>query len=74
MEAAVVVGIDVSKRTLEVALSSGGGFSVANNEDGIGELLVRLRQSGAALVVLEASGGYESPAYLALWVAGCRPH
>ena len=70
MEAAVVVGIDVSKRTLEVALSSGGGFSVANNEDGIGELLVRLRQSGAALVVLEASGGYESPAYLALWEAG----
>ncbi len=43
MEAAVVVGIDVSKRTLEVALSSGEGFSVANNEDGISELLARLR-------------------------------
>lgn len=70
MQAAEVVGIDVSKRTLEVALSSGSGFSVANNEDGIGELLVRLRQSGAALVVLEASGGYERPAYLALWEAG----
>jgi transposase len=70
MPAAVVVGIDVSKRTLEVALSNGGGFSVVNNEDGISELLARLRQSGAALVVLEASGGYESPAYLALWEAG----
>jgi transposase len=67
---AVVVGIDVSKRTLEVALSDGGGFSVANNEDGLSELLARLRQSGAALVVLEASGGYERPAYLALWEAG----
>jgi len=71
MQAAVVVGIDVSKRTLEVALSSGGGgFSVANDEDGISELLARLRQSGATLVVLEASGGYERPAYLALWQAG----
>ena len=68
--ATVVVGIDVSKRTLEVALSSGGGFSVTNDEDGIGELLARLRPSGVALVVLEASGGYESPAYLALWEAG----
>ncbi len=68
--AVVVVGIDVSKRTLEVALSDGGGFSVANNEDGISELLARLRPSGAALVVLEASGGYERPAYLALWAAG----
>jgi len=70
MEAAVVVGIDVSKRTLEVALSDGSGFSVANHEDGISELLGRLRQSGAGLVVLEASGGYERPAYLALWAAG----
>jgi len=70
MEAAVVVGIDVSKRTLEVALSDGSGFSVANHEDGISELLARLGQSGATLVVLEASGGYERPAYLALWAAG----
>lgn len=69
MPAAVVVGIDVSKRTLEVALSSGVGFRVANNEGGICELLARLRQSGATLVVLEASGGYESPVYLALWDA-----
>jgi transposase len=70
MEAAVVVGIDVSKRTLEVALSDGGSFRVANNEDGISELLAQLQQSDAALVVLEASGGYESRAYLALWEAG----
>jgi hypothetical protein len=41
MQATVVVGIDVSKRTLEVALSSGGGFSVTNDEDGISELLAR---------------------------------
>jgi transposase len=68
--AAVVVGIDVSKRTLEVALSDGGGFRVTNDEDGISELLARLRPSGAALVVLEASGGYERAAYLALWEAG----
>src|SRR5258708_14876172 len=70
MEAAVVVGIDVSKRTLEVALSNGGGFSVANDENGISELLARLEQRGAPLVVLEASGGYENPAYLALWEEG----
>lgn len=70
MEAAVVVGIDVSKRTLEVALSGGDSFRVTNNEDGLSELLARLRPSGAALAVLEASGGYERPAYLALWAAG----
>src|SRR5258708_18033559 len=70
METAVVVGIDVSKRSLEVGLSRGGGFSVANDADGIGELLARLGPSGAALVVLEASGGYERPSYLTLWEAG----
>ncbi len=70
MEAAVVVGIDVSKRTLEVALSSGESFAVANNEQGVAELLARLQHCGATLVVLEASGGYEKAAYLALWDAG----
>src|SRR5260370_8831716 len=35
MEAAVVVGIDVSKRTLAVWLSSGGGLTGCNNPDGI---------------------------------------
>jgi transposase len=65
----VVAGIDVSKKTLEVALSSGESFSVANAELGIAELVARLKQRGVTLVVLEATGSYESAAYLALWEA-----
>lgn len=54
------VGIDVSKATLDVALGSEGEvIQVANDEDGIAALVARLSQSKPALVVLEATGGYE---------------
>lgn len=53
------VGIDVAKDGLEVATSGGESFSARNDAAGRAELIERLRKLSPALVVLEASGGYE---------------
>jgi transposase len=67
------VGIDVSKRTLDVCIlpsessseekgdPRGESFVVANDQSGIDELLCRLAKPGLSvkLVVLEATGRYE---------------
>jgi transposase len=55
------VGIDVAKATLDVALGSDGEVvQVENSEAGIARLLERLGELVPTLVVLEATGGYES--------------
>ena len=55
------VGIDVAKATLDVAIGSDGEMvQVENNEAGIAQLVKRLGEAAPALVVLEATGGYES--------------
>jgi transposase len=55
------VGIDVSKATLDVAFAADGDLvQVTNDEAGIGELVARLVKDAPELVVLEATGGYES--------------
>lgn len=55
------VGIDVAKATLDVAIGSDGELvQVENNEAGIARLLERLGEMAPTLVVLEATGGYES--------------
>jgi transposase len=55
------VGIDVAKATLDVALGSDGEVvQVENSEAGIARLLERLGEFAPTLVVLEATGGYES--------------
>ena len=65
------VGIDVSKAALDVAVRPGGtAFRVANDPRGLAELVERLRPLRPALVVLEATGGYELPAVAALQAAG----
>jgi transposase len=66
------VGIDVSKRRLDVHLLPGGeAFSVANDPEGIDELLGRLlEEARPELVVLEATGRYERPAASAIAAAG----
>lgn len=67
----VVVGIDVSKRRLDVhVLPSGETFSATPDEAGLADLVSRLRDSGATAIGLEASGGYERPAVKALTAAG----
>ena len=70
-DAAVVVGIDVSKASLDVALNPGAErWSVGNDPGGVGALVPRLQALGPALVVLEATGGYERAAVAALAAAG----
>jgi transposase len=56
----MLVGIDVAKAELVVATRPAGErWTVENDERGIRTLVERLRRDGAALVVLEATGGYE---------------
>jgi transposase len=65
-----VVGIDVSKETLDVALPDGQVIQVGNDESGIGQLLGQLKV--VDLVVMEATGGYETQLATALVGAGLR--
>jgi len=64
--------VDVSKGHLEVfVLPTGERFSVPNDDSGVEELLARLDEpSSPALVVLEATGGFERPVAAALAVSG----
>src|SRR5215207_9425917 len=65
------VGIDVSKAELVVATRPADErWSVANDERGVRTLVERLRREPPALVVLEATGGYELAAAAALAAAG----
>ncbi len=71
----VHVGIDVSKRTLDVCLlpsEAGEVFTLANDQKGLDELLSRLAEPGLSpkLVVLEATGRYERLAATTLASAG----
>ena len=67
------VGVDVSKDSLEVALTyEAKSFHVSNDLAGITQFLKRLPQPGACVVVLEGSGGYEREAIAELLQAGHR--
>lgn len=65
------VGIDVSKKLLEVAAhESDYQFRCANKVQAFGELIVELIALRPALIVLEATGGLEIPVIAALHAAG----
>ncbi len=56
----VFAGVDVSKARLDVACSdSDETWSVSNAPDGIARLVQRFQEIGPALVVMEATGGFE---------------
>jgi transposase len=56
----IIVGIDVSKDRLDVALRpSGEVFAVERNALGLERLVVRLRELSPRIVALEATGGFE---------------
>ena len=71
-----VVGIDVSKATLEIAGRTPAGpiaellSVVANSDAGCATLVRALEQLAPTLIVLEATGGYERLAVAALMAAG----
>ena len=70
-EKLVFVGIDVSKATLDVALRpEEQTWSVSNDAKGIAKLAKALSKRLPALIVLEATGGYEMSAVVALVEAG----
>lgn len=70
-DAAVFVGIDISKARLDVALRPlGSAFSVDHDDAGIVTVIERLRSQPPTLVVLEATGGLEVVVASALAAAG----
>lgn len=65
------VGIDVSKKHLDVSVRpSGEAFRVSNDESGFVELVTKLGAIRPTLIVLEATGGYEAPVAAAIAVSG----
>lgn len=71
MSDSVFIGIDVSSQTLEVASSSQAKtWQIANEATGIEQLVSQTLALTPALVVLEATGGYEFEAACALQAAG----
>ena len=71
MSDSVFIGIDVSSQTLEVASSAQAKtWQARNDAHGIESLCSQLTALGPALVVLEATGGYEFEAACALQAAG----
>jgi transposase len=67
----MAVGIDVSKDWLDVALGA-ESLRVANEAEGVSGLIDRLKAAGVGLVVMEATGGYETQAASAIAGAGLR--
>ena len=69
----VVVGIDVSKAQLDTAFGAEAAVvGLANDAAAISQLLERLKALRPSLVVMEASGGYETAAATAIAAAGWR--
>ena len=67
----IFVGIDVAKDRLDVHVRpSGQAFSVARDGKGLDELVARLRRLDVTLIVLEATGGFETTVAAALCAAG----
>lgn len=67
---ATFVGIDIAKDSLDIALlPSGEGWQETNDEIGITRCIERLKASAPQLVLLEATGGYETPLVGALALA-----
>lgn len=67
----VICGIDVSSTKLDARIGRDGPhLQVPSTEEGADALLAFCRQHGATLCVMEATGGYERPAFARLWARG----
>lgn len=67
----ICVGIDVSKATLDIAASGEFmQFTAANDSDGFDVIIDELRKQTVALILMEATGGYEAAVACALQVEG----
>ena len=73
MRERVFVGIDVAKNTVDVAIGHEGEvLTLPNSAAGFKALIERLEEFLVALVVAEATGGYEEQLADALSAAGCK--
>ena len=64
---AIHVGIDIAKDTFDAAVGIGGELVRSSNDVvGFDALLAKLAERPIALVVMEATGGYEEPLACAL--------
>ncbi len=67
----LICGVDVSSATLDARVGrSGAAGRFANSADGVAELVAFCRDHQVALVVMEATGGYERQAFGLLWGHG----
>lgn len=66
----IICGVDVSKSWLDAWIEPAGHRRFANTAEGVAELGPWCRAHNAGLVVMEASGGIEQPAFLTLWQLG----
>ena len=67
----VLVGIDVAKVTLDIAIGlDAPPLTLSNDATGIDKLLEQLGHYHVTLVVLEATGGLEASVVCALQIAG----
>lgn len=67
----IICGVDVSKGWLDVYIRpSGVSRRFSNDAAGIRGLAALCRAEAVGLVAMEASGGYERPAFLLLWEMG----
>ena len=65
------VGIDVSKDWVDVAVHpTGETWHVGLDEEAVDGLVRKLRDLAPQIVVMEATGGYESELSAAIWTAG----
>lgn len=72
MSELVFVGIDVSKKELEVAERPTGQHAVfSNDESGVASMVAFVMSFSPSLIILEATGGLEIRAVGALAVKGC---
>lgn len=65
-----LVGIDLSKEQVDVALRPTSRFVIPNDEAGIAQLLERLHATAPTLIIVEATGGIELPLTGAMAAAG----
>lgn len=67
----IFVGIDVSKDSLDVAVSSENQVDqVGNHRKGIAKLVAEMGRKNPCLIVVEATGGYEKAVVSSLFDAG----
>ena len=66
----IICGVDVSKAWLDSWIAPAGYRRVANTPAGVEQLSAWCREYSAELVVMEATGGIEQAAFLALWKQG----